>query len=62
MIIENLLKIITSVLIWMAIGQTAILVAIYFVLRRLLITTRKQNDNDSNGKHNTINNRIEERS
>ena len=59
LVIENLLKIITSIILWMAIGQILLLAAIYFRLRAILTATRKQGDNNSNNKSNAINDGIE---
>ncbi len=53
-IIENLLKIITSILLWLAIGQTLLLAAIYIKLKALLTATRKQGDNNNDKKSDTI--------
>jgi len=59
LVIENLLKIITSTVVWMFIAQTLLLAAIYFKLRDLSSTRKHSNDN-SKEKKNTIKDRIKE--
>jgi hypothetical protein len=51
-IIINYLKIITPIILWSAIGQTALLISIYLSVNKLLkllrIFMRKQNNQDTN--------------
>ena len=56
-VIENLLKLITAILLWVAIGQTLLLAAVYSKLNALL-AARKNGDNNSDKKGDTINNRV----
>ena len=57
LVIENTLKLIASIVLWMAIGQTLLLFAIYF---KLSILTKQKGGDNSNDEGNTINNRIKE--
>lgn len=58
-VIENVLKLILPIVLWTAIGQSILLIAIYLNIKKLCTTfTGEQSNNNTNNKHNTIKDRI----
>jgi len=48
LVIENTLKLIASILLWLAVAHTLLLGAIYFLLKRLFASTREHSKDNRN--------------